>query len=69
MREFAEWLLTVSGAYCKKAYRDILSTVFPNSTHVLCLACSGKTLPCPARPDMLQLYGVQETHRHSEASC
>ena len=27
-----------SAAYCKKAYRDILSAVFPNSTHVLCLA-------------------------------
>ena len=40
MREFAEWLLTVtdSTAYCKKTYRDILSAVFPNSTHVLSLA-------------------------------
>ena len=31
-------VVTDSAAYCKKAYRDILSTVFPNSTHVLCLA-------------------------------
>ena len=27
-----------SAAYCKKAYRDVLSAVFPNSVHVLCLA-------------------------------
>ena len=31
-------VVTDSAAYCKKAYWDILSTVFPNSTHVLCLA-------------------------------
>ena len=27
-----------SAAYCKKAYREVLSAVFPNSIHVLCLA-------------------------------
>lgn len=27
-----------SAAYCKKAYREVLSAVFPQSTHVLCLA-------------------------------
>ena len=27
-----------SAAYCKKDNRDILYAVFPNSTHVLCLA-------------------------------
>lgn len=26
-----------SAAYCKKAFRDVLSAVFPNATHVLCL--------------------------------
>ena len=31
-------MVTDSAAYCKKAYRDILSAVFPNPTHVLCLA-------------------------------
>ena len=27
-----------SAAYCKKAYNDVLSAIFPNSVHVLCLA-------------------------------
>lgn len=27
-----------SAAYCKKAFRDVLSVVFSNATHVLCLA-------------------------------
>lgn len=27
-----------SAAYCKKAYRDVLSAVYPNSVHVCCLA-------------------------------
>ena len=27
-----------SAAYCKKAYREVLSPLFPKSTHVLCLA-------------------------------
>ena len=31
-------IVSDSAAYCKKAYRDILSVVFPKSTHVLCLA-------------------------------
>ena len=43
------WYLTVlpiaisavvsdSAAYCKKAHREVLSAVLPNSVHVLCLA-------------------------------
>ena len=31
-------VVTDSAAYCKKAVRDVLSAVLPNSTHVLCLA-------------------------------
>ena len=31
-------LVTDSAAYCKKAYREVLSPLFPRSTHVLCLA-------------------------------
>ena len=31
-------VVTDSVAYCKKAVRDVLSTILPNSTHVLCLA-------------------------------
>ena len=31
-------VVTDSAAYCKKAYNDVLSAVFPNSFHVLCLA-------------------------------
>ena len=27
-----------SAAYCKKAYRDVLSVVYPNSLHILCIA-------------------------------
>ena len=30
--------VTDSAAYCKKAYREVLSPLFPRSTHVLCLA-------------------------------
>ena len=29
-------MVTDSAAYCKKADRDVLSDVLPNSTHVLC---------------------------------
>ena len=38
--EFSQVISVVSdsAAYCKKAYRDVLSTVFSNSLHVLCLA-------------------------------
>ena len=31
-------VITDSAAYCKKAYRDVLSAVFPHSIQVLCLA-------------------------------
>ena len=31
-------IVSDSAAYCKKAYRDVLSAIFPNSMHVLCLA-------------------------------
>ena len=31
-------IVTDSAAYCKKAYRDVLSAVFPKSLHVLCMA-------------------------------
>ena len=31
-------IVSDSAAYCKKAYRAVLSAVFPKSTHVLCLA-------------------------------
>ena len=31
-------IVSDSAAYCKKAYRDVLSAVYPNSVHVLCLA-------------------------------
>ena len=31
-------IVSDSAAYCKKAYRDVLSVVFTKSTHVLCLA-------------------------------
>ena len=31
-------VVSVSAAYCKMAYREVLSAVFPNSVHVLCLA-------------------------------
>ena len=31
-------VVTDSAAYCKKAYREILSPLFPKSTYVLCLA-------------------------------
>lgn len=31
-------IVSDSAAYCKKAYREVLSAVFPQSTHVLCLA-------------------------------
>ena len=30
--------ITDSAAYCKKAVREVLSVVLPNSTHILCLA-------------------------------
>ena len=30
-------IVSDSAAYCEQAYRDILSAVFPHSTHVLCL--------------------------------
>ena len=30
--------VTDSAAYCKKAYREVLSPLFPRSTHLLCLA-------------------------------
>ena len=30
--------VTDSAAYCKKAYREVLSPLFPRSIHVLCLA-------------------------------
>ena len=38
--EFSQVISVVSdsAAYCKKAYRDVLSAVFSNSLHVLCLA-------------------------------
>ena len=38
--EFSQVISVVSNsaAYCKKAYRDVLSAVFSNSLHVLCLA-------------------------------
>ena len=29
-------IVSDSAAYCKKAYRDVLSAVYPNSVHVLC---------------------------------
>ena len=31
-------IVTDSAAYCKKAVREVLSVVLPNSTHILCLA-------------------------------
>ena len=31
-------VVTDNAAYCKKAYRDVLSAVYPNSLHVLCIA-------------------------------
>ena len=31
-------IVSDSAAYCKKAYRDVLSVVFTKSTHILCLA-------------------------------
>ena len=31
-------VVTDSAAYCKKAFREVLSPMFPNATHVLCLA-------------------------------
>ena len=31
-------IVSDSAAYCKKAFRDVLSAVFPNSIHVRCLA-------------------------------
>ena len=31
-------VITDSAAYCKKAYRDVLSAVLPHSIQVLCLA-------------------------------
>ena len=31
-------IVTDSAAYCKKAYREVLSAVFPQSTHILCVA-------------------------------
>ena len=31
-------IVSDSAAYCKKAYREVLSAVFPQSTHILCLA-------------------------------
>ena len=30
--------LTALPIYCKKAYRDVLSAIYPNSVHILCLA-------------------------------
>ena len=31
-------IVTDSAAYCKKAYKDVLSAVYPDSIHVLCIA-------------------------------
>ena len=31
-------IVSDSATYCKKAYREVLSVVFPQSTHILCLA-------------------------------
>ena len=31
-------IVSDSAAYCKKAYNDVLSAIFPNSMHVLCIA-------------------------------
>ena len=31
-------IVTDSAAYCKKAYKEVLSAVFPELAHVLCLA-------------------------------
>ena len=31
-------IVSDSATYCKKAYRDVLSAVYPKSVHVLCLA-------------------------------
>ena len=31
-------IVTDNAAYCKKAVRDVLSAVLPNSLHILCLA-------------------------------
>ena len=30
-------IVSDSAAYCNKAYKDVLSTVYPKSVHVLCL--------------------------------
>jgi hypothetical protein len=31
-------IVSDSAAYCKKAFKDVLAPVFPNATHVLCIA-------------------------------
>lgn len=31
-------VVTDNASYCKKVYRDVLSVVYPNSLHVLCIA-------------------------------
>ena len=31
-------IVSDSASYCKKAYRDVLSSVYPKSVHILCLA-------------------------------
>ena len=31
-------VVTDNAAYCKKAVREVLSAVFPNSIHILCVA-------------------------------
>ena len=31
-------IITDSAAYCKKAFKDVLSVVYPNATQILCLA-------------------------------
>ena len=36
--DWIQALVTDSVVYCKKAYREVLSPLFPHCTHVLCLA-------------------------------